>query len=127
MPVKRIDMAIHVQELCAKHNIKVSYQSLEDPVPEYWASPKTRRIHIRPTKNTGHYVSALHEIGHIVGTRQNGPLLTRELYAWIWARENAIVWTDTAERIMRKAMDSYRWRDQEKEIWEIHTNPVAII
>ena len=44
--------------------------------------------------------------------------LTQELYAWIWARENALVWTDTAERIMRRAMDSYGWEQRQKDIWE---------
>ena len=28
--VKRIDMALHVQELCAEHDITVKYQSLND-------------------------------------------------------------------------------------------------
>ena len=54
--VKRIDMAIHVQELCAKHDIKVRYQSLSESVPRYYANRRDRIICIRPTKNTGHYV-----------------------------------------------------------------------
>lgn len=120
MPVKRIEMALHVQELCAEHNIGVTYQSLDEDSPRYYAIPDRRIIRIRPTKNTGYYVSALHEIGHIVGQRQGATIstLTKELYAWIWARENALVWTDTAERIMRRAMDSYGWTDRQKSIWE---------
>ena len=107
--IKRIDMAMHIQELCAAHDITVKYQSLNDEVPRYYAQPQSRVIQIRPTKNTGYYVSALHEIGHIIGERQGPSIstLTKELYAWIWARQNALVWTDTAERIMRRAMDSY--------------------
>ena len=118
--VKRIEMALHIQELCAAHDITVKYQSLSDDVPRYYAQQQGRVIQIRPTKNTGYYVSALHEIGHIVGERQ-GPktsTLTKELYAWLWARKNALVWTDTAERIMRRAMDSYGWTNRQKEIWE---------
>ena len=120
MLVKRIDMALHVMELCATHNIQVKYQSLEDETPRYWARPLERKIQIRPTKNTGYYVSALHELGHILGERQmqRNRRLTRELYAWIWAREKALVWTETAERIMRRAMDSYGWTDRQKEIWD---------
>lgn len=120
MTVKRIEMAMHVQELCAAHGIAVKYQSLNDEVPRYYAQPQSRVIQIRPTKNTGYYVSALHEIGHIVGERQgrNISTLTKELYAWIWARQNALVWTDTAERIMRRAMDSYGWTDRQKDIWQ---------
>ena len=118
--VKRIDMALHVQQLCAENNITVTYQSMHDEVPRYYAQPASKLICIRPTKNTGYYVSALHELGHIVGKRQSPKFatLTRELYAWIWARETALVWTDTAERIMRRAMDSYGWTSKEKEKWE---------
>lgn len=120
MTVKRIDMALHIMELCATNNIQVRYQSLEDETPRYWARPSERKIQIRPTKNTGYYVSALHELGHILGERQmqRNRRLTRELYAWIWAREQALVWTETAERIMRRAMDSYGWTDRQKEIWD---------
>jgi len=120
MAVKRIEMAMHVQELCAAHGITVKYQSLNDEVPRYYAQPQSRVIQIRPTKNTGYYVSALHEIGHIIGERQGPSIstLTKELYAWIWARQNALVWTDTAERIMRRAMDSYGWTNRQKDIWQ---------
>ena len=120
MAVKRIEMAMHVQELCAAHGITVKYQSLNDEVPRYYAQPQSRIIQIRPTKNTGYYVSALHEIGHIIGERQGSSIstLTKELYAWIWARQNALVWTDTAERIMRRAMDSYGWTNRQKDIWQ---------
>ena len=117
MTVKRIEMALHVQELCARNNITVSYQSLQDEVPQYYANPASRHINIRPTKNTGYYVSALHEIGHIVGKFQDRSLLTRELWAWVYARRNALVWNDTAERIMRQAMDSYGWTDKQKNRW----------
>ena len=68
--VKRIDMAIHIQEICAKYNITVRYQTLKDKQPNYYARPATKEIHVRPTKNTGYYVSTLHEIGHILGDYQ---------------------------------------------------------
>ena len=117
--IKRIDMALHIQELCAFYNIKVKYQSLHAETPNYFANRQKRLIQIRPTKNTGYYVSTLHEIGHIVGENQsNCPRITQELYAWVWARNNALVWTDTAERIMRQAMDSYGWKDYHKRDWE---------
>ena len=117
MTVKRIEMALHVQELCAVNDIRVFYQSLEDAEPRYWARPSDKSICIRPTKNTGYYVSALHEIGHILGKFQDRTRLTRELWAWGWARQNALVWTDTAERIMRQAMDSYGWTEKQKNRW----------
>ena len=73
--VKRIDMALHVQELCAKHKITVSFDSLKNATPQYWANRRKNAIQIRPTKNTGYYVSALHEIGHLIGQQQNGNLI----------------------------------------------------
>ena len=93
MTVKRIEMALHVQELCAVNDIRVFYQSLEDAEPRYWARPSDKSICIRPTKNTGYYVSALHEIGHILCKFQDRTRLTRELWACVWARQNALVWT----------------------------------
>lgn len=119
MPVKRIDMALHIQELCAEHGITVRYQSLSDSDPRYYARPSDRLIQIRPTKNTGYYVSALHELGHILGRFQSWEKsrLTRELWAWVWARQNALVWTETADRIMRQAMDSYGWTSTQKNRW----------
>ena len=107
--VKRIDMAIHVQELCAKHDIKVRYQSLSESVPRYYANRRDRIICIRPTKNTGYYVSALHEIGHILGNNQSvdNDKIEQEVGDWMYAMANAIVWTDTATKIMAKALKSY--------------------
>ena len=58
--VKRIDMALHIQELCAVNHITVSYQSLDDDIPNYYANQRKKHIHIRPTKNTGYYLSLIH-------------------------------------------------------------------
>ena len=107
--VRRIDMALHIQQLCAENHISVSYQSLDADVPSYYANVSKKHIHIRPTKNTGYYVSALHEIGHILGDSQtyNNTVKEREIGAWIWAMLNAKVWTDTADRFMSQALQSY--------------------
>jgi hypothetical protein len=107
--VKRIEMALHVQELCAEHDITVKYQSLSDKTPSYYANPRHKLICIRPTKNTGYYVSALHEIGHIIGPNQsaNNDTMEKEIGAWKYAMSVAIVWTDTATNIMKRALLSY--------------------
>ena len=113
--VKRIDMAIHVQELCAKHDIRVRYQSLNEVIPRYYANQRDRNICIRPTKNTGYYVSALHELGHILGVNQSveNDTLEKEIGAWKYAMVNALVWTDTATRVMKKALMSYGVTDSQ--------------
>ena len=123
--VKRIDMALHIQELCAVNHITVSYQSLDDNIPNYYANQRNKHIHIRPTKNTGYYVSALHEIGHIMGDNQsyNNTVKEREIGAWIWAMLNAKVWTDTADRVMSRALSSYGVNEEESREIQQRWNP----
>ena len=53
-----------------------------------------------------------------MGKFQDRSLLTKELWAWVWAEEHSLVWTDTADRIMRRAMDSYGWGDVQKNRWK---------
>lgn len=103
--VSRIDMALHIQDLCIEHSIAVVFI---DEI-NYQAQRNPRKIKIRPTRNTGYYVSALHEIGHIVGDFQTeaDTLNKQEFHAWRWAKENALTWTDTAERVMIQALQSY--------------------
>ena len=125
MVTKRIDMALHIQELLAVEKISVSYQSLTETVPRYSAIPSRRHITIRPTKNTGYYVSALHEIGHILGDNQsrNNTTKEKEIGAWIWAMLSAIVWTETADRVMARALQSYGVEQAEIEEIQVMWNP----
>ena len=125
MVTKRIDMALHIQELLAVEKISVSYQSLTETVPRYSAIPSRRHITIRPTKNTGYYVSALHEIGHILGDNQsrNNTTKEKEIGAWIWAMLSAIVWTETADRVMARALRSYGVEQAEIEEIQVMWNP----
>ena len=123
--IRRIDMALHVQEICALNDIKVRYQSMDEVEPRYWANPNKREIQIRPTKNTGYYVSALHEIGHIIGDNQDLDRLGQELWAWIYARQTALVWTPTAERIMQDSMNSYNWQERDKNVWRLYNETMV--
>jgi hypothetical protein len=125
MVTKRIDMALHIQELLAVEKISVSYQSLTETIPRYSAIPSRRHITIRPTKNTGYYVSALHEIGHILGDNQsrNNTTKEKEIGAWIWAMLSAIVWTETADRVMARALQSYGVEQAEIEEIQVMWNP----
>ena len=105
--VKRIDMANHFAEICAEHGITVKFTLAEPNEGAYWARPHKKLIQTRPIRNTGFYVSGLHEIGHCVSRGQTGNVLANEWDAWQWAKEHAIVWTDTASRIMRQALSGY--------------------
>ena len=121
------DLALHIQELAALENISISYQSLSETTPRYVAWPSKRHITIRPTKNTGYYVSALHEMGHILGDNQsrNNTTKEKEIGAWIWAMLHAIVWTDTADRVMAKALRSYGVSQSEIEEIQHKWNPTT--
>lgn len=106
--IKRIDMAIHFMELAGEKGITVKFTN-EDASTAYVAYRATRTIKTRPIRNTGFYVSALHEMGHLLGKRQCSAwsTLRSEWEAWVWAKDNAIIWTATADRVMRKALLSY--------------------
>ena len=114
--VKRIDMFVHFAELAATNNIAVKFTLADANNGGYQAHPRSKTIISRPIRNTGYYVSGLHEMGHILGPDQEAlqyhahglsDILMSEWGAWRWAKENAITWTDTAERIMKGALTSY--------------------
>jgi hypothetical protein len=53
------------------------------------------------------YATALHEIGHILGRHQGSRMtMVRERWAWGWAQENALAWT---ERMEKDRLDSLDW------------------
>ena len=115
--VKRIEMSLHVQELCAKNDIQVKYVSLEEPEAFYCANRVHKIITIRPTKNTGYYVPTLHEIGHLLGPDQHQGCdrMEMEIGAWKYAVAVALVWTETATKIMKRALMSYGMKESQ---WE---------
>ena len=104
--VKRIDMALHFMSLCADLGVTVKFSNVE---MDYSVRRDTKTIRTRPIKNTGFYVSGLHELGHLYGQNQtsNDSRLMQEWQAWVWAKEHALTWTDTAERVMKRALTSY--------------------
>lgn len=106
--IKRIDMALHFMELAGEKGVTVKFTN-ESAATAYVAYPAKKAIKTRPIRNTSFYVSALHEMGHLFGKRQSSrwSQLRSEWEAWVWAKENAIIWTATADRVMRKALLSY--------------------
>jgi hypothetical protein len=97
----------HVRQLCEANDIDLTYGPPG-------ASRCHREIWIRPVTSPRSYATALHEIGHILGRHQlSGVALTRERWAWDWARRNALQWTPAMERQARWCLESYR---QHKEL-----------
>jgi len=58
-----------------------------------------REIITAPIRSVISYAVALHEIGHYLGRYQRSArTITRETWAWEWARQNALIWTLAMER-----------------------------
>lgn len=108
---EQVNYAEHIARICKIEDIDVSPHSRGGRA---WR--KERRIKIRPVKSAVTYAIALHEIGHILGPRQTGTRLCKEVGAWEWARANARVWTDAMDATMRKALLSYlKWAERSKQ------------
>lgn len=104
-------MAAHVRKVCIVESIEVTSHSRGGRA---WR--KKRRIAIRPVKSAITYSVALHEIGHILGPRQSGTRLDKEVGAWEWARANAIEWTDAMEKTMQDSLQSYlKWAARSRQ------------
>jgi hypothetical protein len=97
------DMQRHVEQLCRRHDIN------------YWNSKRrtyslqeVREIFAPPIRSAVSYGVVLHEIGHILGRHQQSRrTLTRETWAWNWARSNALIWTPAMERCAGDALAWY--------------------
>lgn len=94
--------AVHIARVCKIEDIAVESHSRGGRA---WR--RSRRIKIRPVKSAVTYAIALHEIGHILGLRQNGSRLDKEAGAWEWAIQSAIEWTPAMTQVMQKCLQSY--------------------
>jgi CRISPR/Cas system-associated endonuclease Cas3-HD len=93
---------MHIQRICKVEDIAIESHSRGGR-----AYRRQRRIKIRPIKSAITYAVALHEIGHILGPRQNGTRLDKEVGAWEWAEANAIEWTDAMSAKRAACLRSY--------------------
>lgn len=76
----------HLDSILAEYLIVVTYK----PGASARANRRARRITIRPVKGRSTYFTALHEIGHIVGSNPTRRL-EQEVAAWRWALNAAAV------------------------------------
>ena len=68
-------------------------------------------VQIPPIRSDVTYAVALHEIGHNLGRHQNSRRsIVREVWAWRWARTNALIWTPR----MWSGVATSRWRGRER-------------
>lgn len=105
-------LADHISRLVVENNILAEYKQGSGRA---WR--KVRKIRIPPVKSSISYAVALHEIGHVIGP-QSGHRLNKEAQAWLWARENAILWNDTMSGKAATCMTSYlNWCHRRKGAW----------
>lgn len=90
-------------------------------------------LHAMPFKKQADYAIALHEIGHVVDFNQEALLaqdklaqrlcdremlskgyMRNEIRAWIWAKEDALLWTRAMENERQNALLSYATVDEWK-------------
>ena len=95
-------LADHIARICKIEDITIESHSRGGR-----AYRRSRKIKIRPVKSEITYAIALHEIGHILGPRQSGCRLDKEVGAWEWAIENAERWTLPMSRKMKECLQSY--------------------
>jgi hypothetical protein len=109
-PVGKLDlMKNHVDTLCQENKVQVERLrpgANARAIRCFWL------IQIPPVRGPVSYAVALHEIGHILGSRQSSKsTMTREKDAWRWARRNAVVeWTEAMARCERASVSWYKSR-----------------
>jgi hypothetical protein len=73
-----------------------------------YASFELWEVWIPHIKSPISYVSALHEIGHIMGRhRASRRRMVRERDAWRWAKAHALIWTGPMEKHRRVSLAWY--------------------
>jgi hypothetical protein len=98
------DLQAHVERLCQEHNI-LWRADREDSARAF---RDTREIHTPPIRSVVTYGIALYEIGHFLGRYQDSKRgWIREVYAWIWARQNALEWTRDMSEWRKTALIQY--------------------
>jgi hypothetical protein len=97
-------LAKHVEELCEKHQITILNRSSHGGR----ASKMDRTISIKPVKTQRTYITALHEIGHLIGRGRSGTRLQQEAAAWQYVLDTSIVaLTPGTYRAMLRFLTTY--------------------
>jgi len=124
---RRVTVAMmrqHVEELVAKHvpwDVPViQCKGLRD-ARTLWHGRELLEISLPPVKSAVSYATALHELGHILGRYQHSPkVMTCEGWAWLWAKQTALIWTPrmrytSGEALMWYAAQVMRRTEQRRQ------------
>jgi hypothetical protein len=100
-------MEQHVLDVAALGRVRVHWRDRYGA----HALSETLEIWIPRIRSAITYATALHELGHCLGRYQESrSVIVVERWAWRWAKENALVWTDPMERNMTRCMAWYEAR-----------------
>jgi hypothetical protein len=98
----------HVHELAAAHGVEVVYQG------RGIGYRRSRRVTVPPIRGRTTYLTALHELGHVLGPNPR-LRLEQEVAAWEWALDCAIVSPTRANYLsVLRSLESYRQRAQRR-------------
>jgi hypothetical protein len=108
-------LAKHTEELCAEHQIAILNRSSHGGR----ASKRDRTISIKPVKTQRTYITALHEIGHLIGRGRSGTRLQQEAAAWQYVIDTSIVeLTPGTYRAMLRFLGTYLKASERAARWK---------
>ena len=115
-------MRQHAETLAATHDIRLDVRWVTRTAKAYAireADGAADEVNTPPIRSAITYATALHELGHILGRYQNSRRqLVRERWAWQWARDNALIWTPTMEKVARASTTWYETHARQQLVGE---------
>jgi hypothetical protein len=100
----REKLAAHVHQLAEQHGVEVVYQG------RGIGYRRERRITIPDVRGRVTYLTALHELAHVVGPNPDRRL-EQEIAAWKWALDNSVIEpTPATYRSILRCLENYRSR-----------------
>lgn len=103
----------HIENICNENGIELIVKAGSGRA---WR--RLKRIRIPEVKSAVTYALALHELGHVLGPKQNGRRLEDEWDAWLWAKRNALCWRKPMKSKMKRCLQSYlQWCQRRRRAW----------
>jgi hypothetical protein len=119
--MKREEMRRHIADLLKDYDIR--HSRTQSGTAGAWTNAREVQ-NILPVKDEVSYATALHEIGHIRGRYQKSRfIVTRERWAWQWAKQQVSNWTPAMEKERRLRMAEYETlgpRATNVDWWKLH-------
>jgi hypothetical protein len=108
------DMQAHIDRFIAE--LRATRFPLEDDFHVHWIENAEAalaitdgtvpvEVHLPKVRSVEDYITCLHELGHVSGRYQRSRhSMTRERWAWQYAREQALDWAEEMENLARECL-----------------------